>query len=462
MVAELCGAKLLAPVFGSSLYVWAAVMAVTLFALATGYFYGGRLSRKSSDLSSSLFKILIAASILILLMPFLASFVIPYIRSFSFIGMVLLSTSLLLFLPVFFLGTSSPLFISIQSEKENNAGTVSGTVYAISTLGGITSTLLSGFFFIPELGLKTTLLGFGILLFCSAFICLKKMRFMSMMLAVFALLSSFISVENKQILLYSSDGVMGLVTVEKGKMKDKEMLYLKVNGIVQSEMFLSNGQSASAYIQLLDSNIHSAHPNSQALILGVGGGLTTNLLVDKNYSVTGVEFDPRILFTAEKYFSMKTNGEMLSMDARLFINQNKKKFDLVLIDLYKAEEPPSHVVTIESLHQLSANMNPSSIIYMNWHGYSKGSLGAGTKIMKNTLEKSGFFVKLISYSQKEDERNIVFVASKDSLRLQDLKANVDLSGNEDLLDVNTDDKPVLEKYNALANLRWRALYFYNS
>jgi predicted membrane-bound spermidine synthase len=44
MIAELCGARLLAPVFGSSLYVWASVMGITLFALAAGYFVGAYLS----------------------------------------------------------------------------------------------------------------------------------------------------------------------------------------------------------------------------------------------------------------------------------------------------------------------------------------------------------------------------------------------------------------------------------
>ncbi len=43
MAAEICGAKLLAPFFGSSLYVWSSVMAITLGGLASGYFIGGKL-----------------------------------------------------------------------------------------------------------------------------------------------------------------------------------------------------------------------------------------------------------------------------------------------------------------------------------------------------------------------------------------------------------------------------------
>ena len=49
MAAEICGAKLLAPFFGSSLYVWSSVMAITLAGLASGYFIGGKLSKKANQ-----------------------------------------------------------------------------------------------------------------------------------------------------------------------------------------------------------------------------------------------------------------------------------------------------------------------------------------------------------------------------------------------------------------------------
>ncbi len=43
MAVELVGAKLLAPYFGTSLYVWAAALGTTLGGLTLGYFFGGRL-----------------------------------------------------------------------------------------------------------------------------------------------------------------------------------------------------------------------------------------------------------------------------------------------------------------------------------------------------------------------------------------------------------------------------------
>ena len=41
MACELLGAKMISPFFGSSLYVWAAVLGMTLFGLMSGYYTGG-------------------------------------------------------------------------------------------------------------------------------------------------------------------------------------------------------------------------------------------------------------------------------------------------------------------------------------------------------------------------------------------------------------------------------------
>lgn len=49
MMVELAGAKMLAPWFGTSLYVWSAVLGVTLGGLMLGYYAGGILSRRAAD-----------------------------------------------------------------------------------------------------------------------------------------------------------------------------------------------------------------------------------------------------------------------------------------------------------------------------------------------------------------------------------------------------------------------------
>src|ERR1039458_10759485 len=68
MAAELLGAKMLAPYFGTSLYVWSAVLAVTLGGLAMGYFAGGIFSEKKNT-ERNLYYILLASAIFLIAMP---------------------------------------------------------------------------------------------------------------------------------------------------------------------------------------------------------------------------------------------------------------------------------------------------------------------------------------------------------------------------------------------------------
>ena len=114
MIAELSGARLLAPVFGTSLYVWASVMGITLFALAAGYFVGAYLSLREQK-EKLLSRVLAIAALAILFMPAAASYVLPSLSALPLLVGVVISTFFIVLPPVFCLGASSPLFIAIQS-----------------------------------------------------------------------------------------------------------------------------------------------------------------------------------------------------------------------------------------------------------------------------------------------------------------------------------------------------------
>lgn len=47
LVLEILGTRVLSPYFGVGLYVWSALITVTLMALALGYWWGGRLADKN-------------------------------------------------------------------------------------------------------------------------------------------------------------------------------------------------------------------------------------------------------------------------------------------------------------------------------------------------------------------------------------------------------------------------------
>jgi spermidine synthase len=456
MAAELCGAKLLAPIFGSSLYVWASVLGITLTALALGYFYGGLLTERTKDQHKSLFRILVLASFFLLLMPVISYYLVPRISCISFLPAVVFSTFSLLFFPVFFLGATSPLFIILQANDTNPAGKVSGTVYAVSTLGGIAATFLCGFYFIPGWGLNLTGIVFGSLLFVSTLVVFKLFKVaQTFFFAGFVYLNlQFVLKSDTQLMV--SDGIQGHLEVQDVARGGQTVRLLSVNSIIQTEMSLKDHRSVSEYIQLLDTLIGKAPEQKNALVLGLGGGLTANLLLEKNYSVTGVEFDDRIIEAGRNFFFMDCNVRTVCQDARYFLNHCSDNYDLVLFDVFKAEEQPDHVITAESLARLKKNLTDSALLFINWHGYTTGNLGKGTAVLHNTLSGAGFSVRLLSFSPDQDHRNLIFLAEKTAKKTKLPFEIRDVLPETDL--VNTDDQPLLEKTNAGANKTWRSNY----
>lgn len=442
MCAELCGARLLAPVFGTSLYVWAAVMGVTLGALASGYFFGGRFSNPSSQ-QKALRNILLAASVYLLLMPAIAKTFLPILSSFPFITGMIAGTIVLLLPPVFFLGAASPLFIGIQSTAEQ-AARVSGTVYAVSTAGGIVSTFLCGFLLIPELGLTISLvIHGGILLVFSMGILRGKflVPVLSAVVSLTLLWSSQLRTES----VYSEDGVQGRLEVRDIEEGGVLLRRLLLNGIIQTETDRLNGRSTMKYLGLTDTLLSSREPG-RALVLGAGGGSLPNLLAERGYEVTAIEFDERILDAAEKYFGLSPHIRLVHDDARRFINTATERFDVIVADVFKAEEQPAHVLTVESLQKIRQLLVHDGLLLVNWHGYEEGYLASGTQVLKNTLAVAGYSVRLFYTGNDPHYRNILLCAEPNGIV-------ADKPGP-----VNTDDRPALEKYNAQANAAWRRNY----
>jgi len=68
MVLEILGSRVIGPFFGVSLFVWTALITVTLLALAAGAALGGVLADRRED-PDWLFLLLIVAGVLVILVP---------------------------------------------------------------------------------------------------------------------------------------------------------------------------------------------------------------------------------------------------------------------------------------------------------------------------------------------------------------------------------------------------------
>ena len=153
MAVELIGAKLIAPFYGNSLYVWTAVLAITLGGLTIGYFLGGIISDKSPNVKT-LFIIIGASALLVLALPYSSNIILSATLPMELRTGIVISCLVFLMPPLICFGMVGPLTVRLVSTELDKVGKAAGSVYFTSTVGGIIATFLFGFYLIPFWGLK--------------------------------------------------------------------------------------------------------------------------------------------------------------------------------------------------------------------------------------------------------------------------------------------------------------------
>jgi hypothetical protein len=160
MAVELLGGRLLAPTFGSSIYVWGAIITVFMLALSLGYLAGGRYSVRRPSVRRLGLILGVAALTTAPLLLFADSLldslsvVIPDPRFGS-----LCSATVLFFVPTFFSGMVSPYAVRLLVQDRASAGRHAGQLYFVSTFGSAAGTLLTSFYLVLLLEVNRILLG---------------------------------------------------------------------------------------------------------------------------------------------------------------------------------------------------------------------------------------------------------------------------------------------------------------
>lgn len=478
MATELLGAKMLAPYFGSSLYVWATVLAITLGGLAVGYFFGGVLSYKNKN-PFTLFYVVLLAAIFTVLMPYTSKIVLWVIGMHSLIPSVIVSSICILFPPVFMMGMVSPLIIRTITKDIDESGRAAGAIYAISTVGGIIATFAFGFYVIPTFGLTYPSIFTGIALGFIPFLILLRQKQIVKSLGFFLLCAWALSAASFKFssnikVLYNAEGLLGQIMVldyphyNKNAVIDGHSRWLFVNRISQT-MYDSLADESKkeekyfTYVYRISEYIDSLPKDAKILLLGMGGGSVAHCLTKKGYSVDVCELDQRISDVAKKYFYIDKKVNITIDDARHYIKTCTKKYDVIIFDTFKGEDPPNHVFTQESLEETKKILAGKGIIFVNSMGYIDGSIGKSMRSIYKTFLADNFNVEVLSTNPNPDQSNLLFYAS-----LHKIKPRTDFIAESkiNLKDavILKDEFPVLDILNAEAAKRWRvmAIAFFNS
>src|SRR2546426_5666769 len=132
---EIAAARLLAPFFGTSTYIWGALIGLILLYLTLGYYAGGWAADRWPK-ANYLYGVTAVAAALVLLVPWVSRPVLLFsqgaLDSFAvgaFAGALI--AVILIFAPsVILLGMVSPWVIRLRIDAVSGAGRAAGAVYA--------------------------------------------------------------------------------------------------------------------------------------------------------------------------------------------------------------------------------------------------------------------------------------------------------------------------------------------
>lgn len=165
MSFEILGSRVLAPNFGTSVFVWGSLISVFLAGLSAGYFCGGKVADIRPS-SKKLAIIILIPAALFVTFPLYSTGISDWIfmKDLGIRMGPLMASLFLFFLPSVFLGAVSPYTAKLMICSLHTSGSTIGTLYALSTLGSIVGTLLTSFYLITLAGVKFLIMAEGVIL----------------------------------------------------------------------------------------------------------------------------------------------------------------------------------------------------------------------------------------------------------------------------------------------------------
>jgi len=378
MVIEILGSRVIGPFFGVSLFVWTALISVTLIALAAGYAAGGVLAdrRQSPD---TLYGLILLSGVLVLAIPLLKG---PVLKASVTLGLRAgaFVSALALFGPsLCLLGCVSPFIIRIAARELRNIGRTVGLFYALSTVGSFLGTLLTGYVFIAYFSVSRIFTVIGALLIGLAvayFLFLRRRWIAFAALALPALLFPGEAAVSKMQAngtwvkrVYNKDGFYGNLKVVDYSLGSLHTRELMIDGLIQGGVDLKNRLSVYNYAYFLQHLPVSLHPGGKTcLVIGLGAGVVPAWYEGRGVRTDVVDIDPDVVEIARKYFSFANSGDVFVSDARYFLNTSEKRYDYVILDVFTGDATPGHLLSVEALRAVKGRMADRGVLAVNLAG----------------------------------------------------------------------------------------------
>ena len=374
MIVEILGAKMLSPFVGLSHFVWTAQIAVTLVALACGYYVGGRLSDRSQD-PTMLYGAILGAAAYLVLTVLVCEPVAYWCLDFKLAVGSLLASTFLFFVPLALLAMTGPFLIRVVTASVAGVGSTAGRLTAIGTLGSFAGTMCVGYVMLPLLPNSISMyLTAALLVLVSAGYFGLFRRKSAVALAATAALGLAITF---LILQPPSIKHAGFIEHYRGNSNFGDIVVLEErksgirlfsnDNLIQNSYDPARKQSAAVFTHMLAGLARSYTTNvNSVLCIGLGIGIVPMEFAKQGAQVDVVEINPAVVPVAVKYFDLEPDKLSITFDdGRHFLNRCRTQYDVIVLDAFLGDSSPSHLMTREAFAAMRRVLRPGGTLVIN-------------------------------------------------------------------------------------------------
>ena len=183
------------------------------------------------------------------------------------------------------------------------------------------------------------------------------------------------------------------------------------------------------------------------LILGVGGGSLIHYLAYHlpQCHITGLDYNAELLDIAHEHLKLPKASDQLdyvTADARAFVENTPKRFDLIVVDIFTDGHSPDWLLGPTFNRQLKHCLNPQGAIAFNLLIDSEKRFSGFYQLMRS------LYLQQTLCLEHEDYENILVYAFNEEKEVSSLEANLERAvGLESLYDL-----PFVQILSAIYNI----------
>ncbi len=397
MALEIVSSRVLAPHFGSSVYVWGSIIGVFLAAMSIGYFWGGRFADQQPTLAV-LGRLILAAGLaqtVVLLAGTRIVAALGDLTGGSPAG-TLITTSILFGPATMFLAAVSPYAVKLATRDLNLLGGTAGHLYALSTAGSLVGTLGATFVMIPRLDLESILrllLAITAITAIAALITAVRRERFTLALAASLLLLALIpgTMTREAGLELLADRITPYQTLRVSETDG--IRFLHSDGTVHAAVEIESGDPWLSYARQAGTALLLKPDLESFLTLGMGSGSVGAYLQKQlpRLTVDYVDIDPAIPELARELMLFKDNerSRVHVDDGRRFLTSRPDaRWDYIYVDIYIGHSTPFHMATVEFFREVRKHLDTGGVFGLNLmagldNPFSQGILRAVSSVFTN-------------------------------------------------------------------------------